>query len=480
MIDHHPTQPERAFPGPSISALFVVPSFPHERIELLRRKMDIQSYEDEMLFTLLLLRRPDLSLAYVSSVKVPDEIIDYYLDFLPDVAGARRRLTLLSLDDDQQRPLAAKVLERQDVLAALRARVQEPRRTYLLSTESTPLEASLAETLGIEILGSPPHISELGHKTGSRLIAREAGVSVLEGAEGLNSLEEVEQEIRRMRARRPQAEAVAIKLDRSFGGQGNAVLELDDLREPIERSVASLGAHDSWDSFAARLEKEGGIVEEFVRVPGTASPSVQMRIAPQGDADILCTHDQILGGPKSQGYVGSRFPADGSYRRDIEKEAMKVASVLAQKGVRGLFGIDFLVVPEPNEPPYLIELNLRMTATLRDFLAAGSVTAGTYDPRSGHLVADGVPKSYVAISNLSAERHKGTDAAATIGMLNASGLAFDSTSRAGVILHMIGALRAHGRFGATCIANSIGDAERLRLRLLDLFDARTGTPKPPG
>lgn len=473
-----PAAAQGAWPGPSISTLFVVPSFPHDRIELLRRKMDIQSYEDEMLFTLLLLRRPDLKLVYVSSVDVPDEIIDYYLGFLSDAADARRRLTLISLGDDQQRPLTAKVLEREDVLEELRDRAQEPRRTYLLSTESTPLEASLAETLGVEVLGSPPHLSELGHKTGSRLVAREAGVAVLAGAEGLRSLKEVEREIERLRARRPEAEAVAIKLDRSFGGQGNAVLELADLEEPLERSEASLGAHDSWDSFAARLKKEGGIIEEFVRAPGTASPSVQMRITPQGDAGIMCTHDQILGGPKSQGYVGSRFPAGNSYRREIETEAMKVASVLAQKRVRGLFGVDFLVVPGTEERAYLMEVNLRMTATLRDFLAARSVTAGTYDPGSGHLVADGIPKSYVAISNLSAEGHKGTEPAAAIEMLKTGGLAFEPTGRVGVILHMIGALRAHGRFGATCIANSIDEAEELRLRLLDLFDARTGTPKP--
>ncbi|MGH2747722.1 MAG: peptide ligase PGM1-related protein [Actinomycetota bacterium] len=457
-----------------------MPSFPHDRIELLRRKMDIQSYEDEMLFTLLLLRRPDLHLAYVSSVDVPHEIIDYYLGFLPDVADARRRLTLISLGDDQQRPLSAKVLEREDVLAELRERAREPRRTYLLSTESTPLEASLAETLGIEILGSPPHLSELGYKTGSRLIAREAGVAVLEGAEGLHSLKEAEREIERLRAGRPEAEAVAIKLDRSFGGQGNAILELAELKEPLERSEASLGAHDSWHSFGAQLEEEGAIVEEFVRVHGTASPSVQLRISPQGDAGIMCTHDQILGGPKSQGYVGSRFPADDSYRREIEKEAMKVASVLARKGVRGLFGVDFLVVPEADEPAYLIEINLRMTATLRDFLAARAATAGTYEPRSGHLVADGVSKSYVAISNLRAEKHRGTEPAAALEMLQSGGLAFDPASRVGVVLHMIGALRAHGRFGATCIADSIDDAEGLRLQLLDLFDARTGTPKPPG
>lgn len=149
ILHEDPAAAQGAWPGPSISTLFVVPSFPQERIELLRRKMDIQSYEDEMLFTLLLLRRPDLSLAYVSSVEVPDDIIDYYLSFLPDMADARRRLTLISLDDDQQRPLAAKVLEREEVLKALKAHAREPRRTYLLSTARSTRSSACEPTSSI-------------------------------------------------------------------------------------------------------------------------------------------------------------------------------------------------------------------------------------------------------------------------------------------------------------------------------------------
>ena len=59
------------------------------------------------------------------------------------------------------------------------------------------------------------------------------------------------------------------------------------------------------------------MVETLLRDPELRSPSAQLRISPAGVVEILSTHDQILGGPQNQIYLGCRFPAHPDYRLTI-------------------------------------------------------------------------------------------------------------------------------------------------------------------
>src|SRR5687768_2608707 len=62
--------------------LVVVPSLTFPEAEL-RKIVGIQFYEERLLFLLLLLRYPDLRIVFVSSVRVEEPIVDYYLRFIP-------------------------------------------------------------------------------------------------------------------------------------------------------------------------------------------------------------------------------------------------------------------------------------------------------------------------------------------------------------------------------------------------------------
>ena len=74
------------------------------------------------------------------------------------------------------------------------------------------------------------------------------------------------------------------------------------------------------------------------------SPSVQLRVTPTGDVELLSTHDQVLGGPSGQSYLGCRFPADFAYAVAISAEAKIIGARLAREGVIGRFAIDFVSV----------------------------------------------------------------------------------------------------------------------------------------
>ncbi|MDQ4097369.1 MAG: peptide ligase PGM1-related protein, partial [Actinomycetota bacterium] len=148
----------------------------------------------------------------------------------------------------------------------------------------------------------------------------------------------------------------------------------------------------------------------------------------------------------------------------------RVGEVLAAHGVMGSFGIDFLVAHgHGGNAVYLSEINLRMGGTTHPFWMARLATGGMYDLASGELVAGGRPKRYVATDNLKELSLVGCAPATVIDAVDGAGLAFDPSTRTGVTLHLLGALRPFGKMGATCIADTLEDAEALYKELLGVL-----------
>jgi hypothetical protein len=438
----------------------VVPSLTFPVAEL-RKIVAIQHYEERLLYLLLLLGRPGVHVVYLSSLPIDRAIIDYYLGFLPDPAGARERLHMVAVHDPEPRALTAKVLERPDLIARVREVAGDPDAAFLLPFNVTPLEGRLAEWLGLPFYGPRPALAPLGSKTGSRRVARRAGVPVLDGAEDLWTVAEVERAIRRLRERLPGLEGAVVKLNNGFSGQGNAVVLLDELTTPLEDSRTTFCAEqESWATFGAKVRESGAVVEELLRMPGMVSPSVQLRMTPAGVPRIVSTHDQVLGGPNDQVYLGCRFPADPRYRSSIQEAARRAAEVLASHGVMGSFGVDFFVVPEGDGfRIFLAEINLRVGGTTHPLGLIALASGGSYDPSSGQLEIGGRAKYYVSTDNLKSHHLAGMAPARMIELLDRRGLGFDRRTMTGATLHLLGALRDYGKMGVTCVGDSPEEAE---------------------
>src|SRR5947207_9393970 len=89
----------------------------------------------------------------------------------------------------------------------------------------------------------------------------------------------------------------------------------------------------TYESYMKKLQERKGVVEERIMGEEFRSPSVQLRVTPLGGVELLSTHDQLLGGPSGQSYLGCVFPADTGYAALITREAGKVGRRLAQEGV---------------------------------------------------------------------------------------------------------------------------------------------------
>jgi PGM1 C-terminal domain/Pre ATP-grasp domain/ATP-grasp domain len=428
-------------------------------------------YEERLLCFLLLLGDPTTRVVYTSSMPIDPAIVDYYLRFVPDAGDARRRLTLIAAGDPELGWLSAKLLSDRAVLGQLRDAIDDPERTRLLPFIATPVEHELAEALGgVKVDGPRAELGVWGSKSGARKVARQAGVGVLAGSEDLFTIDEVTAAVTGLVSSRPEAEAVVIKLNNCFSGLGNVILDVDGLADPLPTSKAVFCSPDeSWPTYIAKLADQGGIVEVLLRDPELRSPSVQLRISPDGAVEVLSTHDQILGGPQNQIYLGCRFPAHQDYRLSIQREALKIGEALAAEGVVGSFGIDFLVV---GHDVYISEINLRLGGTTHPFWMARLATAAHYDLGSGELRRpDGAPRYYVATDNLKSVQLKGHRPADVITLVDGSGLAYDKATATGIALHLLGALPTTGKLGATCIADTPEAADNLYRALLSLVGA---------
>jgi PGM1 C-terminal domain/ATP-grasp domain len=442
--------------APDAGTMVVLPSLTVSTDEL-GNVTGIQHYEERLLFFVLALRQPGLQLVYLSSTPIDQAIVDYYLRLLPDPVSARERLVLVDLDDSRPLTLTDKLLEHPKVIDQLHALAPDPTSAWILPFAVTGREQAVAHRLGLPILGPSPELACLGSKSGSRRVARHAGVRVADGFEDLRSLEELEHAVARLRRRIAPETRVVVKLNDSYSGLGNAIVDLGATGAPITDGPTTFSAEgESWSTFARKIAARGAVVEELITAPGLRTPSVLVQITPGRQIGVLATHDQLMGGPGGQRYLGCRFPAEGDYREAIQGTAEKVAEVLRRWGVVGLFGIDFLVVPGGGAGHEVLasEINLRLGGTTHPLGTALLATGGSYDRATGRLMAGGRDKSYVATDNLVSRRIEGLAPAELIALVDRLGLAFQPDTGIGVVLHMLGAVPRFGKVGLTCIGDS--------------------------
>ncbi|MEO6391559.1 MAG: peptide ligase PGM1-related protein [Pyrinomonadaceae bacterium] len=470
--------------GQEEQTIVVVPSF---TVDTTASGSVLQAYEERFLFLLLLLRQPRARLIYVTSQPVNPVIIDYYLHLLPGVIAshARQRLFLVTPIDGSPLPLTQKLLQRPRLLAQIRGLIRDPDRAHLVPYNTTPLERDLALRLGIPMYGADPKFFPFGTKTGCRRIFAAEGIPHPMGIEDLYSLEDVERAIIKMRGQRPELEKVLVKLNEGVSGEGNAAVDLSGLVQPGEtaereqvaervRGMEFESATARLEEYVAKLAERGGIVEERIKGMDIESPSAQLRITPLGDVELLSTHDQMLGGPSGQTFLGCKFPADPDYAGTIMKYSAKVGARLAKEGVLGRFAIDFVTVRDEAGKwhAYAIEINLRKGGTTHPFLTLQFLTDGKYDPDTGvFLTPFGESKFFVASDHEESPLYRAFTPDDLFDIVARHGIHFDQTHQVGIVFHMMSALGDAGRLGLTAVGNTPAAAEELYRRAVEILDA---------
>jgi hypothetical protein len=377
--------------------------------------------------------------------------------------------------------------------------------------------------------GADPKFFSLGTKSGCRKIFMEENVPHPLGHENLGSKEELIEAIAQMRAKKPSIKQVLVKLNEGVSGEGNAIIDLRGL--PAVAGIGDAGSRNgprggrdhrsrlqrignaghkevsvqpgstipattskervmleerlramrfelegiTYDSYMKTLQERKGVVEERIMGEEFRSPSVQLRITPLGKVELLSTHDQLLGGPSGQSYLGCVFPADKGYAALITREAAKVGRRLAKEGVIGRFALDFVVVCSNGKwEPYAIEINLRKGGTTHPFLTLQFLTDGKYDPETAIFTApNGQQKFFVASDHVESPAYRTLTPDDLFDIVVRHNLHFGQTRQTGVVFHMMSALGELGRTGLTAVGNSREDAKALYDRAIAVLDQET-------
>lgn len=445
----------------------------------------VRHYEERMLCLLMLLRLPRTHVIYITSKPIHPSIVDYYLHLLPGVPPrhARSRLTMLDCDDGGAEPLTQKILERPGVLERIAGAIEDVTAAHLTCFNASPLERTLSVRLGIPMYACDPALTPLGNKSNGRDLFRATGIAMPEGREHLRDETDIVGALGELKGRSPELRRAVVKLNNGFSGEGNAVLSLQDapssgrerwLRKHLRSSLEFEATGETYDRFIAKFESMGGIVEEFLEGSEIRSPSVQCRIDPFGSAEVISSHDQVLGGPSGQVYLGCTFPADAAYRNALHDKAQRVADALAGKGVIGRFSVDFVSLRrEGGWVHHALDLNLRKGGTTLPFLMLQFLTDGSYDDDGIYRTPTGQERYYHASDNVGNPAYESLTPDDLIDLSVMRGIHFDAARQQGVVFHLMGALSEFGKLGVVCIDSSPAAADRLYARTVELLDAAT-------
>jgi hypothetical protein len=483
--------------------ILVVPSLTLDQRGLQKIKGS-NHYEERLLFSLIRLQNPGTRLIYITSQPIHPSIIDYYLHLLPGIpfSHARSRLLLLSVYDSSHKSLTQKILERPRLMQRIKQALR-PDCSFMTCFNSTPLERDLAVQLGIPLLAVDPDLLYWGTKSGSRQVFAESGIPHPAGTDLQFTVADLAEATAQLWEQEPYLRRMVIKLNEGFSGEGNALFDLRSLPQfspaaPIshEERVAGVReafqtlsfqvADETWESFSSRIPEVGAIAEAFVEGEEKRSPSVQVAIMPNGSVEVLSTHDQILGGPDGQTFLGCRFPADEVYRLRLQEWGLEIGRNLAAKGALERLGIDFIAVRRPEYAGTLeewdlqaIEINLRKGGTTHPFMTLKLLTNGSYNLADGLFYSrQGMPKYYIASDNLEKPQYRGLMPDDLMDILARHRLNFQSTTETGTVFHLMGCLSEFGKLGLTSIGNSLEEAEAIHEQAIAVLDEETRHPKP--
>lgn len=466
--------------------IVVIPSLTLDQ-EVLAKVEGALHYEERLLCLLMLLRMPRAHVVFVSSMPIDPVIVDYYLHLLPGITGnhARERLTLLSCYDMSDISLSEKILQRPRLIERIRQSIPREHVAHIACFNTTAYERTLAVRLNIPIYGCDPSLIYMGTKSGSRKAFRDAGLAMPPGFEDLGSFDEIVQAVSALKDMYPELKKAVIKMNDGFSGEGNAVIHYPEglnnkemfswVHHNLEKEIKPVAKGMSFNSFMRKFGIMEGVVEAYIEGDEKNSPSVQCRVNPLGEVDIISTHEQTMGGESGQVFLGAHFPANTAYAAEISAMGHSVAEVLRNKGILGRFGIDFISVREGDTwKHYALEINLRKGGTTHPFLMLQFLTNGHYDANKGiYETPNQQQRFYFASDNLQKDTYKGLTPHDLIEIAMFHGLHFDGATQQGVMFHMIGALSEFGKLGVVCIGNSADKAYSLFEKTVEVLDAET-------
>lgn len=460
--------------------MIIMPGFSLDPQELAKLKGG-EYYEQRMLYCMSYLRDSNTSVIFVSSRQIDPVIIEYYFDLFSRTPAERASMMqrwhqVYVGNAKTHRTLTQKILHsrrlRQQIISHVQDRAAAVIRCFNVSID----EQALAVKLGIPLFAPDPQLLQYGSKSGGREVFQAARLALPFGYEHVYSAKQLVAAISKIKKHDHTITQVVVKLNHSFSGVGNAVLNIEhwpQLRQEqyLRKNLLPNDSSETVANYLTKFTQHGGIVEEWMQGDQVLSPSVQMTVMPDGAVEVVSTHEQLFDAKTKQIYLGAAFPATTDARLEIMQLAKRIGQQLSRVGIIGPCGVDFVVVQRHKRwKAYPVEINLRKGGTTHPYRIAQSVTESTLDKDGILYDAQKRPVYYFAYDNIVSETYKKISPEELIAIVRRSGLEFDKDNSSGVTLHLLGTVYKYGKFGVVCMAHTPKAAEQLFLVLRRAVD----------
>lgn len=475
----------------------VVPGLNHPKYVDLSKVQGLKYTEERMFFFLFLLKYKNTKIVYVTTKGFNKDLFNYYVGLISedeaDMNERLKRLVHIEVDNKKNMALVHKVLDNPGIIEKIKNELDNPERTVLRTYNVTEAERELAIKLGVPLFGSGQKFDFIGTKSGARKMFRLAKANTIPGFEDIMHFNDLIASIVKLIKKYPNYKKLMIKRNYSSSGKGNCIVRIGHLLEDhnvdsvrtdsqkLEKIIkANLKDYmifqkedEVYADYVKKFNQSGGIIELYIPGQIKYSPSTQVLINADKKARIVSTHEQILGGPDNQLFLGCKFPTIPSHRRLIIKEGEKIANVLAQKGIIGNFAIDYVVVYDKNHKNPIvwpIEINLRKGGTTHPFRTAFFLTGAIYNPTTGNLMSGKTPIHYYAMDFIEDQKYRQFNSEELINLVKNSKISFNKETKQGVLLYITGMLEEYGRFGAICIGQSAEEAEEYYKKMIKVIN----------
>ncbi|MDQ7808421.1 peptide ligase PGM1-related protein [Amycolatopsis sp. A133] len=400
-----------------------------------------------------MLRDRTTRLIIIAEATFEDAIVDYYLRDVAgfhevELPGVKRRIELIQPRQRPHLPLDTLTLHDEPLVARLKGIIKDARQTRLVNFAASADTDLLSQTLGVPAEQAPHNLTQQwGSKSGGKEVLRRSGVPTPGGsANSAYSWQDVAAAVQQLD--KTMSGLIAVKLsDPKWGSAvGTVVMNRSTIRPNSSPAHGVVTIRQPWAAFTKEMETGGAIVEEYLD-DVISAPSGQAFIDLSGAVQVISTHDQIL---INDQYMGCISPAS-EFVATINRHLESVGSTLAAIGIRGHFGVDFIV--RATGDLLATEINIRkvgpthVLAQAKD--AVGEATSLHYVHRRVHQ-----PQLLRSFS-----------ASGVIEALRDEGLLFERRTRKGVLLHMLNAVSPCGYIETTCIGNSLDEAFDIDQRL---------------
>jgi len=293
-------------------------------------------YEERDYFHLIKLQDPQNTLVFVTSRRLDETILAYYLKNIPNLPeDCRSRLFIYNPAETTRTPnLMLRATADESLIETIKTKMSQAKKVYFHCEQFESQAKGFCEKLGI----AQGRCSWNEDKSRARTVFEDCNLPMPKGTPVVNTLEELIAETKKINP--AEGAKWFLKANSGLGNVGNAVWSYP---QSLPSNVLEF--------------KSGFVAEEWLDAPYKASPSLRYVITDR-DVQFMGAGEELFS--EEGEYIGAES-ANEAYVEEAKEYGFRVARRLMEHGVQGAFCIGFCAISHDNQKwsIYAVDLNVR-------------------------------------------------------------------------------------------------------------------------